>query len=148
MAGEKEARRGIERAVFGPEETRAKGTKRPTWAKTVAKYRLLLYGAGEEMAGGATVEGKEGRKAGFSRAEIEAVWTAGGKLSLAAALCCRVRYLADGVVLGSGGFVNRFFEAKRSFFGPKGESGARKMKGAAWGEVRTLRDLRVDAMQS
>ncbi len=146
VAGDTSARKGIERAVFGPVETRVKGTKRPSWSKTVAQYRILLYGLGEERAGGATVDGTTKRQGGFSQEEIRKVLATRGKLSLAQALRCRVRYMTDGVVLGSAGFVNRFFEGKREYFGLKRETGARKLRGAEWGSLRTLRDLRVDTI--
>ncbi len=150
-SGDEAARKGIARAVFGPEETRVKETKRPSWAKTVARYRVLLYGlgeerAGEERAGGVTVDGVEKRKGGFSPKEIREVLASGGKLSLAQALRCRVRYMTDGVVLGSKGFVNGFFASKREHFGKKRLEGARKLRGAEWGKMRTLRDLRVDVI--
>jgi len=78
--GDEAARKGMERAVFGPEEARQKGTRRPGWAKVVADYRLLVYGAGEEMAGGAGPEGESKGKRGFSREEIKRAWVRGGKL--------------------------------------------------------------------
>jgi putative transposase len=142
VSGDARARKGIERAVFGPEESRVKGTKRPSWGRTVAQYRMLLYGLGEEWPGDETVGGLAKPKGGFTQAEIRTVLAARGKLSPAQALRCRVRYMTDGVVLGSKDFVDRFFEAKREWFGPKRESGARKLRGAEWGELRTLRDLR------
>lgn len=144
--GDEAARKGIERVVFGPEDARRKGTRRPGWAKVVAEYRLLVYGAGEEMAGGAGPDGTDKGKRGFSREEIKRVWEQGGKLSLAAALRCRVRYFTDGVALGSSAFVNGFFERRREHFGPRRESGARRMLGAEWGTLRCLRDLRVNAV--
>ena len=146
VSGDEAARKGIARAVFGPEETRVAGTKRPSWSKTVARYRLLLYGLGEEREGGVTVDGMEKWKGGFSPQEIREVLASGGKLSLAQALRCRVRYMTDGVVLGSKGFVNGFFASKREYFGKKRLEGARKLRGADWGEMRTLRDLRVDVI--
>jgi len=144
--GDEAARKGIERAVFGPEEARQKGTRRPGWGKVVAEYRLLVYGAGEEMAGGAGPDGVDKGKRGFSREEVKQVWARGGKLPLAVALRCRVRSFTDGVALGSSAFVNRFFEQKRAHFGPRRQSGARKMRGAEWGNLRCLRDLRVNAV--
>ncbi len=58
-------------------------------------------------------------KGAFAEA-VAAVREAGGELSsLAALLRCRVRYFTDGVVIGSKGFVDAFFEAKREFLGPK-----------------------------
>jgi len=64
------------------------------------------------------------------------------------ALRCRVRYFTDGVVLGSSGFLEDFFEKKRAFFGPRRKTGARRMRGADWGGVRTLRDLQVDVIEA
>ena len=81
-------------------------------------------------------------KGGFTQREIEAVLAAGGKLTLAQALRCRVRYFTDGVVLGSQGFVDEFFESRREAFGEKRQSGGRRMKGADWGGLRVLRDLK------
>ena len=146
VSGDKLARKGIERAVFGPEALRARGKKRPSWGKTVAQYRMLLYGLGEERAGGETVDGAVKGRGGFSPAEIREVLASRGKLSLAQALRCRGRYFTDGVVLGSKAFVDGFFEGRREHFGPKRRTGARKLRGAEWGELRTLRDLRVDVI--
>lgn len=87
------------------------------------------------------------RKRGFSRREVEAVLQAGGKLPLPALLRCRVRYFTDGVALGSSGFLEEFFEKRRAFFGPRRETGTRRMRGADRGGVRTLRDLKVDVIE-
>ena len=46
-------------------------------------------------------EGELEGRAGFTQREIEALSVAGGKLSLAEALRCRVRYFTAGAVLGS-----------------------------------------------
>jgi putative transposase len=145
-SGDETARKGIARAVFGTEDARKKGSRRPGWAKVVAEYRLLVYGAGEDRVGGVGPDGASKGKRGFSREEIREVWARGGKLPLAVALRCRVRYFTDGVALGSSAFVNRFFERRREHFGPRRETGARKMRGVEWGNLRCLRDLRVDAV--
>ena len=63
--------------------------------------RMLLFGIGQRVHGGKTPDGYVKSKGGFRQREIEAVCAAGGKLSLAAVLRCRVRYFTDGVVLGS-----------------------------------------------
>ena len=99
------------------------------WAKAAEKYREYLFGVGREVKGGQTPDGEVKSKGGFTQREIEAVWAAGGKLSLAQALRCRVRYFTDGVVLGSQEFVDEFFEAQRGAFGEKRRSGGRRMKG-------------------
>ena len=67
-------------------------------------------------------------------------------LGLAKMLLCRVRYFADGAVIGSREFVNEAFAGARERFGPKRKDGARKMRGngtAASGTLWSLRDLRV-----
>ncbi|MEM6911322.1 MAG: chemotaxis protein CheW, partial [Verrucomicrobiota bacterium] len=62
-------------------------------------------------------------------------------------LLCRVRYFSDGVVIGSRGFVEGFFEARRERFGPKRRSGARKLRFGDFGGLCSLRDLRVDVVR-
>ncbi len=99
------------------------------------------------MFGGKTPDGYEKSKGGFTPARIREVWEAGGKLSLAAALRCRVRYFTDGLVLGSQGFVDGFFERQRDGFGGRRKDGGRRMRGAAWGDLRVLRDLQVDVVE-
>ncbi len=128
--------------------TAARGlSKKLSWAKAQESYRQLLFGIGQEVHGGATPDGYQKSKGGFTQREIEAVCAAGGQLSLAAALRCRVRYFTDGVVLGSQRFVDDFFRAQRGQFGEKRKSGARRMKGAKWGDLRVLRDLKSDYIQ-
>jgi hypothetical protein len=61
----------------------------------------------------------------------------------------RVRYFCDGAVLGTTAFVNGIFEREQSLrnrFGEKRNSGARRMRGADWGELRVLRDLQKDVI--
>jgi hypothetical protein len=67
----------------------------------------------------------------------------GGRLPLSAVLRCRVRYFTDGVALGSEEFLERFFQSKREvgLFGTRRRTGARNMRYAQWGEMRTMRDL-------
>jgi len=111
-----------------------------------AEYRKLLFGNGEERIGDDTPDGYQQGRRGFSAAQIEQVWSEGGRLPLAAALRCRVRYFTDGAVLGGKAYVDAFFERNREHFGARRETGARPLRGAQWGEIRTLRDLRVDPL--
>ena len=134
MGGMRPARAGLVSAI-SPE-------KKVGWAKAAEKYREYLFGVGREVKGGTTPDGYVKSKCGFTQREIEAVLAAGGKLTLAQALRCRVRYFTDGVVLGSQGFVDKFFESRREAFGDKRQSGGRRMKGADWGELRVLRNLK------
>jgi putative transposase len=56
-------------------------------------------------------------------------------------LRCRVRYLTDGVVLGSREFVDEYFRENRERFGKKREDGARRMRYVSLAGLFTLRDL-------
>jgi hypothetical protein len=61
----------------------------------------------------------------------------------------RVRYFRDGAVLGTAAFVNAVFEREQSLrnrFGEKRTNGARRMRGAEWGDLRVLRDLQKDVI--
>jgi hypothetical protein len=80
---------------------------------------------------------------------VEAVVEQGGAMPVRQALRHRVRYFCDGAVLGTAAFVNAVFEreqAVRKRFGEKRSTGARRMRGADWGELRVLRDLQKDVM--
>lgn len=145
VAGGKRARRGLGRILeeglwMTGEEFQA------DWRRTGARYRLLLFGKGE----GREADAETGARAkrGFSEEEIDAQHEREGQLSTAQVLRCRVRYFCDGAVFGSTEFVNRVFQSNRDRYGPKRKTGARRMRGADFGELRTLRDLRVDVIQS
>ena len=138
VAGVSGARSNLARAVTGRTGLR--------WGEVAAEYRVLLYGKGEARLGGPTPDGSKPGRRGFSAGEVESVLSRGGLLSLAAALRCRVRYFSDGAVLGSENSVIAFFERQRGYFGSRRRSGARRMRGADWGTIRTLRDLRVEPL--
>ncbi|MCP5539204.1 MAG: transposase [Akkermansiaceae bacterium] len=139
VAGRRVARRGLAIIL---EQTSYGVNRRITWANTATKYRLLLFGHGEEREGDPEY-GVKSRK-GFSQERVEAEVERGGKLSIPEILRCRVRYFCDGAVFGSVEFVNDVFESHRTRYGPKRKSGARKMRGAEWGNLRVLRDLRSE----
>lgn len=104
------------------------------WRSVARRYRDLLC-LPEEM-GGARV----GRK---RAGDAESVLAAGGKLSLQQALRCRVRYFTDGMAIGGKDFVDQVFGDNRHCFSPKRKDGARKMRFAEWGNLRTARALRI-----
>jgi hypothetical protein len=120
--------------------------KKIPWKQAAERYREFMYGIGQELKGGQTPDGVVKSKGGFTQREIEAVLAAGGRLTLAQALRCRIRYFTDGVVLGSQEYVDSFFERQRDSFGAKRKSGGRRMKGALWGGLRVLRDLRDEVL--
>jgi hypothetical protein len=75
------------------------------------------------------------------------VLNGGGTLARADLLRCRVRWISDGVALGSKGFVEAVFKGCRNHFGPKRKSGARKIREDEAGSLHALRDLRVDPVR-
>lgn len=116
------------------------------WRRTLARYRVLLYDEGRERSGDPD-SGTPGRP-GFAEHEVATVVEKGGEMSLAEVLRHRVRYFCDGAVLGSADFVNGVFarEQARDRFGPRRRTGARRMRGAAWGGLRVLRDLQKEVI--
>jgi len=120
---------------------------RQDWRRTLPRYRMFLYQDGEEVAGDPQM-GQRGRR-GMKTEVVEEVVEQGGAMPLWQALRHRIRYFCDGAVLGSAEFVNGIFEreqALRKRFGEKRTSGARRMRGADWGDLRVLRDLQKDVM--
>ena len=132
VAGMRDAQSGLVHAVTGSD-------RGSSWQAASASYRKLLFGIGE-----VATDPKGGNRAGFSPAQAKAAWEAGGRISIAEVLRCRVRYFSAGVALGSKQFVDGFFLERRQQFGSKRRNGARRMRGANWGGVHTLRALRVD----
>jgi putative transposase len=108
------------------------------WERGGADYRMRLY-----VEGGTA--GESG-KVVFDRAEILKVLRAGGEIDRGQALRLRIRYFGDGLVLGSEAYVNEIFQQFRSHFGPKRRTGARKLRHLPFVELRTLRDLKKNAV--
>ncbi|MGI9244266.1 MAG: transposase [Verrucomicrobiales bacterium] len=138
VGGMRLARSGLVRAI-SPD-------KPLSWARAAERYREYLFGVGVEVIGDRTKDGVVKSRGGFDQKEIRAVWAAGGKLSLAQALRCRVRYFTDGAVIGSQAFVDEFFECQRESFGARRTSGGQRMRGAEWGGLRVLRGLKDDVV--
>lgn len=117
------------------------------WRRTAARYRLFLYEEGQEQA--PDPERGELGRAGFAESEVETVRDEKGVMPVQAVLRHRVRYFCDGAVLGTAEFVNGVFQREqreRKRFGEKRTTGARRMRGADWGELRVLRDLQKDVI--
>ena len=104
------------------------------WRDVGPRYRKILFGIGEENSA----------RAGLSRAEVAKVWAAGGKLTLAQLLRCRLRYFSEGMAIGTAAFVEEIFHAKRGAFSASRETGARRMRGGDWEELRVARALVVE----
>ena len=128
VAGHKKARQGLMTLV-------APG---PSWKKFQCEYRQFLF----------LEAGKPGHsgKVQLDPKVIKKVLKQGGKLSLAQLLRLRVRYLSKGGVLGTKEYVDEIWSKHLKHRSPKRRSGARKMKGGDWGELRTLRDLQKEVI--
>ena len=129
VGGDREARRGLSSALDDVQHD-------ANWRDVGSRYRKILFGIGE----GSSV------RPGISQKEVAAVWKAGGKLSLAQLLRCRVRYFSDGLAIGSESFVERVFAMLRGAFSEARQTGARRMTGGDWGELRAARALKVRAI--
>jgi REP element-mobilizing transposase RayT len=136
VGGEMLARKGLgailERTNFGV-------NRRVTWRNTGPRYRVLLYGHGEERLSDRR-SGKAGRL-GMSREEVEKVLERGGELSVGEILLCRVRYLTDGAAIGGAEFLHHVFEENRQHFSEKRSTVGRRMRGSDWGGLQVLRGL-------
>jgi putative transposase len=152
VGGRKKARAGLVRVLRAHRGQMADAS---LWREISREYRrLLMEGSVEKVREAIGRDGKLHAKTvrkGISRkrAEEEAARAEAddGVLSLGRSLHCRIRYFTDGAVIGSRSFVDEVFRNARSRFGPKRQSGARKLKGSAAalaGEVWSLRDLRTE----
>jgi hypothetical protein len=108
------------------------------WDSGSAEYRQMLF-----VQGGSA--GQSG-KALLDRERILKVLKEGGRISCGEALRLRIRYLKDGLALGSEAYVEEIFLVFRNHFGPKRKTGARKLRGLPFVGLRTLRDLRVNVL--
>jgi hypothetical protein len=113
-----------------------------TSREVLAEYRIQIFGRGEHR-GSDDPKLRIKVRRGFARKAVERVMKEGGKLNRWEMLRCRMRYFADGAVLGSKEFVDAVFDAERDRFGPNRKDGARRMRFVEAGSLRVLRDLRV-----
>jgi len=116
-------------------------------------YRTMLFSDGAEVFASKPAIGSEKflvRK-GFKRKDVEAVLARGGKLTFGESLRCRIRYLTDGMVFGTRGFVDEVFKGSRDHFSEKRTSGARSMRGIGWKEkskrLYSMRDLKKEVLR-
>jgi putative transposase len=119
--------------IFGEEAQGDAG-----WEAVAARYRLWLYGEGQEVRS----DGVSAGRVGFSLEEIEKVRAEGGKLSLGQMLRLKVNYFSRAGIFGTAGFINEVFESVRERFGKNRKTGARKLRGVETGPLRVLRDLK------
>jgi len=136
VAGTKPARDGLGAIL---KHTSFGTNRRCTWRSTGPRYRVLLYGHGEERRADAK-SGKPGRS-GMSHSEVIKVVKSGGELELSDMLRCRIRYLTDGMAIGSSEFLQQVFEENRSRFSEARQRAGRTMKGSRWNGLQVLRGL-------
>ena len=127
VVGDRVARKGLA-AALADLKTDA------DWRDVGPRYRKILFGIGEEKS----------LRPGLSRDEVAKVWEAGGKLTLAQLLRCRLRYFSEGMAIGAAGFVEQFFQLNRGAFSKSRKTGARRMRGGDWEELRVARALAVE----
>ena len=143
LAGNKLAQKGLAQ-VFA---YRGKRTKPPKWNQIKGDYRQILFEKGLEMLADPE-SGIKGRL-GFTAEEVEQEIQRNGKLPQGEVLLHRVRYFTDGAIIGTASFVDEVFQANREkLTSPtsRRSTGARTMRGAEWGDLTCLRDLRKNVI--
>ncbi len=83
--------------------------KPESWRVVQAEYRRLLYGVGEESS----------VRQGFTRDEVAEVASQKGEISSEAVLRHRMRYLSEGVIVGSRSFIDEWLAGNRWRFGER-----------------------------
>lgn len=141
LVGNRKARAGIGR-IFDRSPWVSGEDHAGDWERSGSCYRLLLYGQGE-IGQGPESAGKS-RRHGFSREEVELEIARGGKLPMSSLLRLKVRYFSDGVAFGRSAFVESVSRRYLPRLAAQRPSGAKTMRGAEWGELRVMRDLRAE----
>ncbi len=128
---------GYAEAVAGGEKARAgicSVIGITSWDECQANYRQLLFGTGSAPR-------QKGRT--ITPEQFDQVIRAGGKLALCDVLRCRVRYFADGAVLGTRAFVSVHLARYREKTGRRYERDVHDLPALTdWGTLTALRPLR------
>jgi hypothetical protein len=152
-AGVEVAQNGLLEVMQKPDGYAVNEPLTETWQEVMGEYRMMMVeegAAADQETQGVQGESKAKRRKkrnGFSASEIEKTLKSGGQLSAAQMLHCKTRYFADGVVLGSREFVDRFFyrmKEARPEQHTKRTTGARRLQHFTSTEMYSLRDLRKD----
>ena len=110
-----------------------------TWDQVQAIYRCWLYEEGQAVLDD---DGQVIRR-GFSAETTDAVINRQqGALARPVLVKMRVRHFTEGMAIGSKGFIEAMFKARRNAFPPNRIDGARKIQGVRWGDLMAMRDLR------
>lgn len=148
VAGVKLAIKGIETVIAHADQVSPKGMK------AMGLYRVAMYGAadiGDEhvqrLKREATAAQGTRYRRGMASSVVEKERARAGQLTRWEMLHCRVRYFTAGAVIGSRAYVDAVFESQRHRFGGTRTDGARPMKGADFGGLCALRDLRSKVIE-
>jgi REP element-mobilizing transposase RayT len=127
MAGRKLEREGIKQLFCGLRD----------YSECIQSYRLILFGKGY------FTKGSTDKDLGTISAEsLEEIIRLNGKIPPEMLLRLRVRYFADGAVLGSREFVDTLFRKNREQFGTKRTKGGTPLPTGLWGDLHVLRNLK------
>ena len=137
VAGKRAPRQGLRTVITAAQRSEA------TSEQSLSQYRVWLFGLGEQEGVNQPGEQPTVRR-GIDSARVKTVIADKGKLTVTEYLRCRVRYFADGAVLGTRAYVDEVFQKNRKRFGPKRKDGARKLRYLQMNGLFSLRDLRIE----
>ena len=143
----KKAREGLVRAYFCDQGMLSESEQAAKWEEVSRLYRRMMGLALGKRPGAAEISRSEKGKGQVTKNTAELLESKDNEtvlkdLGMTKMLFCRIRYFADGAVIGSKAFVNEAFANARERFGPKRKDGARKMRGSAAAAGTTLWSLR------
>jgi len=105
----------------------------------MAGYRLCLFGKGAKPKGELDKD-----RGVISEEKLSEVIRTGGKVEMSELLRRRVRYFSDGMAIGSRLFLKEVYEQRRDCFPESRKARFASMKGADWGGLQVIRDLKVN----
>ena len=122
VAGNNQAREGLTSVCGGKD-----------WDETQAIYRQLLFGTGS---------GPRENNSNIAVDVFKMVAASGGRLPLADALRCRIKFLTEGAVLGSKAFVESHLAAYQHRMGRSRNTPVRELRCFADSEIAVMRNVR------
>jgi hypothetical protein len=143
----KKAREGLVRAYFCDQGMISESEQLAKWEEVSRLYRRMMGLALGKRPGAAEISRADKGVGQVTRNTAELLESDDNEtvlkdLGLTKMLFCRIRYFADGAVIGSKEFVNEAFVSARDRFGPKRKDGARRMRGNAAEAGKALWSLR------
>ena len=107
-----------------------------SWSESAAAdYRMVLYGKGGQA--------RIGEQAAIDPERVRAVLAAGGKVSSAELLRCRIRYISQGAIFGSESFVRKMGEAEGQRKNPSAPKRLGKLPLLGEHPVHSWRNLQI-----